>query len=710
MPTGKYIDDPSIGAQTYSGLDRTADFFVIHDDSDASNPTKRLQASELMDRTLATTTRSWMGTLAAIASVDLANDELLVWDNSAGAFVRMTAEQVIGRVLNRANITGLSNFTAHSSVDVTNDRFIVWDASGAAFVTMTASQIINNLWNGPHTAMTTTPQTLASTDSGKVFSNTGAALAITVNLPAATVGLRFSFVRAANYNITLDGNGSETINGNLTYTLSSAGRVDIECYVAGTWVVTQDSTIGSMRLANVRAYGALGDGSANDTPAFTAAIASGLPVFVPAGTYQVDNLTLAANQVIFGTGYSSLLRKRANGALLTIGRNCEVRNLYIDGAAYSGFTGSCISIPATAEFEGQQLIADCWIHNADTHAVHYTAEYAGYASMIVNCRLGCYVATNYAVKWGVETAGNHHGYRFIINCRFDQSVALDCRGSQVGTFIGCHVGGNSGDAILYDVDTAKIMVAQCRFTRPFTVEGGTGGDGGDNTVTGCVSTSAINFGSTAEYNCITGNYINGGSTIDGGLNAFTGNVVGTGVTVNGDDNVITGNNLASYTLTLASGAARNVARSNIGTVTDSSGSTTTAANLIDIEQTSYSPTWTAATTNPVLNNGTLAGYWSRQGRRVLVTIRLIIGSTTTLGSGVWYFSLPWLPSTAFAYFGTGVITDNGTSYLLASCETLTTGAARVQVYADSIGTQVSNSSPLTWATGDEIRLTIAYDM
>lgn len=56
--------------------------------------------------------------------------------------------------------------------------------------------------------------------------------------------------------------------------------------------------------------------------------------------------------------------------------------------------------------------------------------------------------------------------------------------------------------------------------------------------------------------------------------------------------------------------------------------------------TAFTPAWTAATTNPVLGNGTLEGWWSRTGKRVSVDIKLTIGTTTTFGSGPWSFSLP----------------------------------------------------------------------
>lgn len=57
--------------------------------------------------------------------------------------------------------------------------------------------------------------------------------------------------------------------------------------------------------------------------------------------------------------------------------------------------------------------------------------------------------------------------------------------------------------------------------------------------------------------------------------------------------------------------------------------------------TSYTPAWTAVTTNPVLGNGTLTGAYMKVGRTCTVMITLTMGSTTTYGSGFWRISLPF---------------------------------------------------------------------
>lgn len=56
--------------------------------------------------------------------------------------------------------------------------------------------------------------------------------------------------------------------------------------------------------------------------------------------------------------------------------------------------------------------------------------------------------------------------------------------------------------------------------------------------------------------------------------------------------------------------------------------------------TAYTPTWTGATGNPALGNGTLACAFTRVGKNVAFRIQITMGSTTTYGTGQWRITLP----------------------------------------------------------------------
>ncbi len=71
---------------------------------------------------------------------------------------------------------------------------------------------------------------------------------------------------------------------------------------------------------SVRDVGARGDGRTDDTAAIQAAIDTGKDVFIPPGTYLVDNIQPASNQRIFGVGPDSILKQRF-GATFVISIN-----------------------------------------------------------------------------------------------------------------------------------------------------------------------------------------------------------------------------------------------------------------------------------------------------------------------------------------------------------------------------------------------------
>lgn len=76
-----------------------------------------------------------------------------------------------------------------------------------------------------------------------------------------------------------------------------------------------------------------------------------------------------------------------------------------------------------------------------------------------------------------------------------------------------------------------------------------------------------------------------------------------------------------------------------------------AANITTDPWTSYSPTWTAATTNPVIGNGTLSGAYAVIGKTCHFRILMNSGTTTTYGSGVYTFTLPVTASAASGVAG-----------------------------------------------------------
>lgn len=115
------------------------------------------------------------------------------------------------------------------------------------------------------------------------------------------------------------------------------------------------------QVHNVKAYGAKGDGSTDDTAAFSAAIAEGGITFLPSGEYVVSGLTLTGGTHLrgvgaghYGTTTASTTRsiiKLANSSdtdVITIPEGAPygtIRDIEIDGNGASQSSGIGINVP-----------------------------------------------------------------------------------------------------------------------------------------------------------------------------------------------------------------------------------------------------------------------------------------------------------------------------------------------------------------------------
>ena len=133
--------------------------------------------------------------------------------------------------------------------------------------------------------------------------------------------------------------------------------------------------------------------------------------------------------------------------------------------------------------------------------------------------------------------------------------------------------------------------------------------------------------------------------------------------------------------------------------------------------TTYTPVWTASTTNPTIGNGTLQGRYIELGSAVFGEVRIVAGSTTNRGSGTYAISLPFSSvgynhqpigqitirdnSASIIFVGTAVITegDYGKFYLLMHSQTA--------VYDEGSG--ATHENPVFISASDTILVTFMYE-
>lgn len=134
--------------------------------------------------------------------------------------------------------------------------------------------------------------------------------------------------------------------------------------------------------------------------------------------------------------------------------------------------------------------------------------------------------------------------------------------------------------------------------------------------------------------------------------------------------------------------------------------------------TTYTPTWTASGTAPVLGTGgTLIGSYMKIGRLVVARIEMNTGAATTFGSGYYSWSLPFtasvagVPTNQFAHSGSFVVSTAGSAafYTCASfISQATPGVANGLV--NTSGNFIGASNPVAFSgAGCQFQITISYE-
>lgn len=146
---------------------------------------------------------------------------------------------------------------------------------------------------------------------------------------------------------------------------------------------------------------------------------------------------------------------------------------------------------------------------------------------------------------------------------------------------------------------------------------------------------------------------------------------------------------------------------------------TTNLPISDIGRTwlSWTPTWTAVTTDPAIGNGTLSGRYLKIGQLVIAEMLLIPGSTTTFGSGRWRFTFPvnasdgYLSGYGFRSLGFGRIYDTSAGATYTALPLFFAGeTSRFSLVVSGSAGQVNSTTPMTWASTDEITIQIMYEV
>lgn len=137
----------------------------------------------------------------------------------------------------------------------------------------------------------------------------------------------------------------------------------------------------------------------------------------------------------------------------------------------------------------------------------------------------------------------------------------------------------------------------------------------------------------------------------------------------------------------------------------------------------YTPTWTAASVNPAIGNGSITGKFTMNGKTVTARCTVVYGSTTTFGAGNYRITYPissvtWSAAEDLMGIGLGHYVRNGVANYIIHGYARTAVSSHfemaVQASAGGAGTYPTWSNftqavPATSANGDSFRIQVTYE-
>ncbi len=126
----------------------------------------------------------------------------------------------------------------------------------------------------------------------------------------------------------------------------------------------------------------------------------------------------------------------------------------------------------------------------------------------------------------------------------------------------------------------------------------------------------------------------------------------------------------------------------------------------------FTALWEAVTTDPVINNGDITGRYKRIGDLIIFQGKIIMGSTTTFGSGEYSVALPLTRDNIVS----NVVIGNawlrnvspGADYH-PFCFSVSTDKFRLRGFVDGASQNWTSTTPFTLAVGDWLSWNIAYE-
>lgn len=459
--------------------------------------------------------------------------------------------------------------------------------------------------------------------------------------------------------------------------------------------VTKNTPVSALsQMVSVKTYGAVGDGVADDTAAFTAAMAASTAVYVPPGTYKITStLAVPNNTTLYGAGRgTSKLLHAFNGTMMSLGNYSGLSGLWLDGqgATYSG-QGVVINNGV-----GRQTITNCRITDFNAACLYFYSQGGNQSSvfdLIASQTNGATGTGNYAIviqdTGSVESGAYPRKFSHIETngfCSFSF-------GSSNNTYVS-----NSFLAdLFYSLNSRATLITNCRIANQtaLTIQGN------NHTMISCAITPQITIQTTSDNIALQGNSYNNLPIIDN---------------ANNNRNLLDAWRIAYTPVVSVDPTPQAAGTFVIGKVYEIVVVGTTDFTLIGAASNTVGVQFTAtgvgtgdgtAKSIASIGNGTIAGTYFRNGATTTFVVELTVGSTTDLGTGGIRVSLPYAAKNDTLYAGGTVYMNIGGTVYSGFVQIPGAGSTIAELLRDTSGS-VTYNSPAAFGTNDFIRLSATF--
>lgn len=127
--------------------------------------------------------------------------------------------------------------------------------------------------------------------------------------------------------------------------------------------------------------------------------------------------------------------------------------------------------------------------------------------------------------------------------------------------------------------------------------------------------------------------------------------------------------------------------------------------------TVYTPVWSSTGTAPVIGNGTFAARFKRFGKWGLCFINMTLGTTSTVGTGLYRWTLPagWTLQNANLIYGAGGMLDSSAGSFFAGA-VWASSTTLITIRTHSATSEVGATVPVVPATGDIYQFQIVAEL